>query len=54
LVLAIDRPSRKQNKGTARKPHHPVAELPFVKDTPKARRNFWNVKKSDDPMQQSR
>jgi hypothetical protein len=46
--------ARKQNKGTARKPRDPLAELPFVKDTPKARRNFWSVKKSDDPMQQSR
>ena len=39
---------RKQNKGTARKSRHPICELPFVKDTPKGR-NFWAVKKSDDP-----
>ena len=39
--------ARKKNKRVTR-----LAELPFVKSTPKARRNFWNVKKSDDPMQQ--
>ena len=45
--------ARKQNKGTTQKPRDLLAELPFVKNNPKGRRNFWNVKKSDDPMQQS-
>jgi hypothetical protein len=46
--------ARKKNKGTARKPRHPVTELPFVKDPPKGGRNFWNAKKTDDPQQQGK
>jgi hypothetical protein len=35
------------------KKRHPIADLPFVKDTPKGR-NFWGVKPPHDPWEASR